>query len=121
MIASHKRCLVVLILLGVAWLGTTALAPACPFCMEERGPTLIGDFAQAEMVLLGTFQNPRLGAGGLEEGTTEFKIEKVLKSHDIVKGRPVITLPRYITQTKNKFLIFCDVYKKNIDPYRGVE
>ena len=42
---------------------------ACPFCSEERGPTLVGDFNQATMVLVGTFQNPLLGKGGLEDGT----------------------------------------------------
>jgi hypothetical protein len=106
--------------LAVAWL--TAPAPACPFCSEERGPTLVGDFGQASMVLLGTFSNPRFGNGGaLEEGATDFNIEKVLKPHEIIKGKKVITLPRYINQVKNKFVVFCDVYKERIDPYRGVE
>src|SRR5437868_1381738 len=99
-----------------------AAASACPFCSEERGPTLVGDFNQATMVLLGTFSNPVLGKGGLEDGTTDFTIEQVLKSNDIIKNKKMLTLPRYLPNAKkNQFVIFCDVYKGNIDPYRGVE
>jgi hypothetical protein len=73
------------------------------------------------MVLFGTFRNPKLGAGGLELGTTDFKIEKVLKANDIIKGKQVITIPRYVQADQKKFLIFCDVFQKNIDAYKGVE
>jgi hypothetical protein len=119
--ALRFRILVILGLLAVAWLTATPSAPACPFCMEERGPTLMGDFEQAAMVLVGSFKNARIANGGFEEGTTDFVIEQALKSHDIIKDKKIITLPRYINQPKNKFLIFCEVYKKNIDPYRGEE
>jgi len=109
--------------LGLAvWAFWTMATFACPFCSEERGPTLVGDFNQAAMVLLGTFSNPVLGKGGLEDGTTDFTIEQVLKSNDIIKNKKVITLPRYLPNPKkNKFVVFCDVYKGSIDPYRGVE
>src|SRR5262249_37912929 len=101
------------------WTMTTS---ACPFCSEERGPTLVGDFNQAAMVLVGTFSNAELGKGGLEDGTTDFTIEQVLKSNDIIKNKKMLTLPRYLPNAKkNQFVIFCDVYKGNIDPYRGVE
>src|ERR1700704_5698042 len=84
-------------------------ASACPFCSEERGPTLVGDFSQAAMVLVGTFENPTLGKGGLEDGTTDFSIELVLKSNDIIKNKKKITLPRYLPNAKkNKFVVFCD-------------
>jgi hypothetical protein len=106
-------------LAGAAW---AAPALACPFCSEERGPTLVGDFTQAAMVLLGTFTNARLDPnGGADGGTTDFVIEDVFKNHDIVANKKKITLPRYMPQAKNKFIIFCDVYKGMIDPYRGVE
>jgi len=95
---------------------------ACPFCSEQRGPTFVDDFTQASLVVLGTFTNPKLGAGGgLDDSTTEFVIEEVVKPHDAVKDKKKITLPRYVTQSKNKFLVFADVYKGNLDPYRGVE
>jgi hypothetical protein len=112
------RIVAIMALLGVV--ATASPATSCPFCQEERGPTLMGDFEQAAMVLVGAFTNPRLGAG-FEEGTTDFQIETVLKSHEIIKDKKVITLPRYINQPKNKFLIFCEVFKKSIDPYRGEE
>jgi hypothetical protein len=116
-----RRCLGVLGL-AAAWAWWTLSTAACPFCSEERGPTLVGDFNQAAMVLVGMFSNPMLGKGGLEDGTTDFSIEQVLKSNDIIKDKKTITLPRYLPNAKkNKFVVFCDVYKGNIDPYRGVE
>lgn len=112
--------------LSLIWF--TPPCPACPFCSQEKGPTLVGDFNQALMVLVGTFSNARLGSGGLEDGSTDLVIDKVLKHHEVldtkaktVNGKKVITLPRYLPQAKNQFLIFCDVYKGMIDPYRGVE
>jgi hypothetical protein len=110
------------------WLAVPAVGPGCPFCSAERGPTLVGDFNQALMVLVGTFQNAKLGSG-IEDGTTDFVIEKVLKSNAYLdgnkvktqNGKKVLTLPRYLPQAKNKFLIFCDVYKDMVDPYRGIE
>ena len=93
---------------------------ACPFCTQERGPTLIGDFDQAAMVLVGSFANARQDAG-LDGGTTDFIIDEVLKKHEIIDGKKKITLPKYMPGAKNKFVIFCDVYKGTIDPYRGVE
>jgi hypothetical protein len=115
------RRFLVIVGLALAWVGWALTTMACPFCSEERGPTLVGDFSQATMVLYGTFSNPMIGKGGLEEGTTDFNIEQVLKPHEIIKGKKTITLPRYLPSAKNKFVIFCDVYKGNIDPYRGVE
>jgi len=99
-------------------------ARCCPFCSQDKIPTLSGDYNQALMVLVGTFTNAKLA-----DNTTDFVIEKVLKAHafldgDKVKkvdGKKVITLPRYLPQAKNKFVIFCDVYKDQIDPYRGIE
>src|SRR4051794_14023057 len=93
---------------------------ACPFCAEGRGPTLVGDYANAQLVMLGSIGPAKLGAGD-GESATEFTIEKVLKAHDFVKDKTKIVLPRFIPPTKNKFLVFCDVYKGTLDPYRGVE
>jgi hypothetical protein len=82
----------------------------------------MGDFNQAGMVLVGTFTNPKLDANSaLEAGTTDFVIEQSLKKDPVIAGKKVITLPKYIPPTKSKFVLFCDVYKGLIDPYRGVE
>jgi hypothetical protein len=111
----------VLFLAAFIWLAAAMPTGACPFCSEERGPTLVGDFSQASMVLYGTFTNARLGKDGFD-GTTDFQIEKVLKSHEYLKTvKDKLTLPRYIPQPKNKFLVYVEVYKGSLDPYRGVE
>lgn len=117
---KQSRWIMGLALLGLAV--TIVQSYACPFCAEQKGPTLIGDFNQAQLVLLGKFTNAKLDAtGGLDGGTTEFIIEEVFKDHPLVKGKKNITLPRYLPSAKNKFIIFCDVFKGQLDPYRGVE
>src|SRR5438132_963749 len=81
-------------------------AAACPFCiLYGKTPTLTEDYAEAAMVLFGAFKNGEPGTG-LNEGTTDFEIETVVKSHDLIKDKKVITLPRYIGPTKSKFLVF---------------
>jgi hypothetical protein len=121
--SSHPLRLV-LVLLAVCLVLTVpaSAATCCPFCMEQKGPTLLGDYNQAAMVLVGTFTNAKLDANsGLEGGTTDFHIEEVLKMDKMVAGKKVITLPKYVPPTKSKFVLFCDIYKGLIDPYRGVE
>jgi hypothetical protein len=123
---AMRRPFLVASLFAVAWvcLAGSATARCCPFCSQDKIPTLSGDYNQALMVLVGTFTNAKLA-----EGTTDFVIEKALKSNAFLKGnkvkmvdgKQVITLPRFLPQAKNKFIIFCDVYKDMIDPYRGVE
>jgi hypothetical protein len=74
-------------------------AKCCPFCSQDKVPTLGGDFNQALLVLVGNFTNAKVA-----DGTTDFVIDQVLKPHDFlkgpkvktVKGKQVITLPRYI-------------------------
>jgi len=110
----------VLGLLGLAAFISTANAVfCCPFC-DEKGPTLVGDFGMAALVLFGHVENNRLDSNG--DFTTDFIIEKVIKSHDAVKDKTLLKLRRNIPPTKSKFLIFCDVLKGGvIDDYRGVE
>jgi hypothetical protein len=101
----------------------TASAPACPFCTMQ-GQTLTNEVGQASMVLYGTLQNAQLGGGGqFGDGTTDLVIEAAIKKHEILGDKKVITLPRYVPVDKNseyKFLVFCDVYKGKVDPYRGI-
>jgi hypothetical protein len=100
-----------------------AALSACPFC-SMQGQTLTGDVNQASLVLVGTLANPKLDPNGeFGQGTTELHIEAVLKRHEILGDQKMIVLPRYIPTDKNKpskFLIFCDVFKGKIDPYRGI-
>lgn len=98
-----------------------AVAPsdACLFCSEQRGPTLSDDFSKAAVVLVGTCSNPKLGTGGLDDSSTEFVIDEVVKPHPLIKDKKIV-LPRFIADTKNKHVIFADVYKDKLDFYRGV-
>jgi hypothetical protein len=112
-----------MLLTALALAGLAGRAAACPFCMEQRGPTLIGDFNQASMVLFGKFTNAKPGPeDSFEGGTTDFVIDKVLLDKTkYLGGKKVLTLRRYVPPSKSKFLIYCDVYKGKVDPYRGVE
>ena len=119
---ARGRLLLPVGLLVLAWLMRPAGLDACPFCSaEDKGPTLVGDFNQAALVMLGTFTNFRPSTDDVSGGTTDFVIEKVLKSHDAIKNKKVIRFKRAVPPTKSKFVVFCDVYKGEIDPYRGVE
>lgn len=105
--------------LGIFFALGLSLAESCPFCSEQRGPTLTEDFAKAQVVLLGTCVNPKLGATGLEDSTTELIIEEIVKPHEAVQGLKKVLLTRYISDSKNKHLVYADVYKGKLDCYRG--
>jgi hypothetical protein len=94
-------------------------ARACPFCSAE-GKTLTADAGEASLILFGKLSNARLDPKDAYAGQTDLEIEMVVKSHAILAGRKKITLPRYLPPEPDyKFLVFCDVYKGQIDPYRG--
>jgi len=100
---------------------SVAPAPACPFC-NSQGTTLTGEVNQANMVLFGTAKNPVLDPNGFNQGTTELHIEAVLKKHEILGDQKMVVLPKYIPPADKgtKWLVFCDVFKGKVDPYRGI-
>ena len=108
-------------LLTVAVLALFAVptpTPACSLCAnQQQVPTFRQEAAQpnARMILYGTFQNPQ--ASG-----TEFHIETVLRSDKFIEGKKVVIVPKYIPSEKDAkpFLLFADVFKDNLDAYRGV-
>jgi hypothetical protein len=107
---------------AAGWLLIARAAFACPFC-SMQGQTLTGEVNQASMVLYGTLANPRLDAnGGFGQGTTELHVEGYLKKNPALGDQKVLILPKYIPSDNNsaRFLIFCDVYKGKVDPYRGI-
>jgi hypothetical protein len=107
--------------LFVALLASPLLA-ACPFC-SMQGQTLTMEVNQANLVIFGTLTNARGGLTDLDSGTTDMAIEEVVKPHDFVKGKKTVTIPRYIPVGQNqnlKFLVFCDIFKERLDPYRGI-
>jgi hypothetical protein len=103
---------------AVAALGWVPRAAACPFCTMQ-GQTLIGEVGQASMVLYGDFTNANEQAE-----TTDLVIEAVIKDHAARNRRKTLTLAKYVPpppdKSKVKYLVFCDIFKDKIDPYRGV-
>jgi hypothetical protein len=109
---------------AILTLAVVVLVPAvsltCPFCQQQTGPTFVEDFAKTEIVVLGTFASASKG-GKLSDASTEFAIEQVIKDKDgLLKGKSSLTLPRYQQPSKEKFLIFVDVYKGELDPFRAI-
>jgi hypothetical protein len=75
---------------------------------------------QARAVLFGSITNSRLGFDGTS-GTSEFRIEAVIKADDRIKAQTNLSLARYVpADQKVKFLIFLDVVKGQLDPYLGI-
>lgn len=99
-------------------------APACPFC-SMQGQTMAGEVAGADMVLFGVLTN-----ANDKDQTTDLVLDAVVKKNAVlddlaktVGGKKAVTLPKYLPPDvagANKFLVFCNVFKKEIDPYRGL-
>jgi hypothetical protein len=100
---------------------TYSEAKCCPFC-GTTGQTLSGEVAQANLIVFGTLGNAKRDPNEFGKGTTELTIEMVVKDHEFLNGKKTITLPRYVPQdpkNKTKYLVFCEIYKGQLDPYRG--
>jgi hypothetical protein len=96
-------------------------AACCPFC-PSQGQTLSGEVNQANLIVFGTLSNAKRDPNEFGKGTTDMTIEMVVKDHQVVKDKKVITLPRYVPpdpKNPTKYLVFCEVYNGAIDPYRG--
>jgi len=113
----------------VKWVGLLVLAvavgvatphggTACPFCTMQ-GQTLQGDVNLAQMVLFG-----KLTDGNEKAETTTIEIESIVKDNAVRGKQMKLTLARYVDTSfldkKDRFLVFCDVYKGKIDPFRGM-
>src|SRR5436305_11435630 len=101
-----------------------APALACPFC-GLSGQTLTQEMDQALFVLYGTLKNAHLanpGGEGFAMGETDLELDAVngvVKSHSSINGKKTVTLPKYLPDRGDcKFLIFCDLFRGTIDPYR---
>ena len=105
---------------GIALLLLPAAAVACPFC-PSAGQTLLGEVNQAHLIVFGTLTNAQRDPNEFGKGTTDMEIEVIVKDHQFLKGKKKITLPRYVpdTKDKSKYLVFCEIYKGELDPYRG--
>jgi hypothetical protein len=108
-------------------LGSPPALP-CSLCggNPQTAVTLRQAAAQAKMVLYGTMIKSRLNppqSGPPGSGTAQFRIEQVFKSHPFLANKRVIEIPRYIPvdpKAPPHYLLFCDVYRGRIDPFRGL-
>jgi hypothetical protein len=120
-----------LIPLFAVLVGALFLAPAsqsCPFCNAE-GQTLTKEINLASLVVFGSLENAKLAADGVD-GTTDLVVEKVIKRHEVLDnatekrdGKTILKLARYVpgdAQKKYKYVVFCDIFKGKVDPYRGM-
>ncbi len=98
-----------------------APAPTCEFCSGEKGLTLTLQFEDVPLVLYGHFENPRTSTSDIGTGESDLVFEEVLKAHDIVKGMKKLTVQKYIADPKLKFVVFCDINKGKIDPFKGIQ
>jgi hypothetical protein len=104
--------------------GVAAPVSACPFC-GASGQTLTQELNQAAFVIYGKVQPANPGDGGVG-GTTDLILDPkngIIKDHEFLKGKKVVTIPKFIPADKTgdvRWLLYCDVFKGKIDPYRGV-
>ena len=104
-----------------------AAADACSLCdaggLANRSPTFREEarLAMARAIVHGTISNPR--ASGVT-GETDFHIQTTLRGDPALKGKKSLVLPLYLPiNDKDKppqYLLFIDVDKNKVDPYRGI-
>jgi len=125
------RCLLAVLIAVVAVILLAVPSDACPFCNAE-GQTLTKEINLASLVIVGSIYKTSGGLDYAVEGSTEFIVDKVVKRHDILDkalhkpaelgGKEALTLGRAIPlndpEKKFKYVVFCDVFKGKIDPYR---
>lgn len=102
-----------LTLAAVVAIGSSA--EACPFC-ASGGQTLSGEVASADFILLGTVTNSKRDPEDFSKGSTDITIETVVKPNDYLRGKKVLTIPRFLQvrgkADDNKYLVFCSLYNR---------
>lgn len=104
------------------WTILPAQGTPCPFCTQD-GRTLANEIQDAHFVVHGRLGQARIiqNADGTETSTTELHILEVLKDHEILHGKKMIVLPRYMPILDEKqptqYLFFCYCFDGKIDPY----
>jgi hypothetical protein len=100
-------------------------ARACSLCGAnlQQSLTFRQEAAQptARIIFIGTAEKSELKSDG--KGTTDLAVNEVLRSDPFLGDRKTVTLERYLpVDRKNpqRFLVFCDVFKDRLDPFRGV-
>lgn len=120
MLQTLLKTLAAVGIIAAIFAGTSPTA-ACPFC-PAQGRTLSGEVDQANLIVYGTLDNAKRDPNEFGKGTTDLKIDLIVKNHEFLKDKKTITLPRYVPpdpKNPRKFLVFCEIYKGELDPYRG--
>jgi hypothetical protein len=118
---SPSRFLAAAATLALLFFASSALP--CPLC-PPAGQTLTEEVKQSHLAIFGATSNAKHDPNEFGKGTTDIDIDVVVKDHEFLKGKKKITLPRFIPpdpKNKIKHLIFCEIYKGELDPYRGIE
>jgi hypothetical protein len=119
-----RRCLVLIVILSPCHLVTLSQeATACSLCSAglRQAPTFRQEAAleTARVIFVGTAENPQLNSR-----TTDLRITDVFRSEPALKDKKVISVKQYlpVSDPKNppRYLVFCDIYKGEFDPFRGV-
>jgi hypothetical protein len=99
---------------------------ACSMCggniLQRTTLRQEGTLPQARLIVIGTAQSSTIDST-TGRGSTKFAISTVLKDDKALGERKVIELPQYMpvnAREPAQFLIFCDVFRGQLDPYRGV-
>jgi hypothetical protein len=106
-------------------LAVSAPAQACSLCGASlrQAPTFRQEAAleTARVIIIGTAENAQLNG---TTGTTDLRINEVLRSDPALEGKKVIPVERYLPIDDPKhpprYLVFCDLFKGKFDPFRGV-
>jgi len=113
-----------LLVAGVA-LASWSLAPACSLCPSGFQQTLTfreeASQAFARTILYGKVLESDLRPDG--SGSCKYEILDVLRPDPVLGDKKELVLPRYVPVLDKKqphYLLFCDVFNKKIDAYRGV-
>ncbi len=112
-------------LVAVIASATPAADLACPFCGAAQGQTLVKEVQSVKFVVYGTPSNAiaKRDADGREITSTDLTIEDIIKDDPVLKGKKVLTLPRYIPTApggKEKVIVFGDVVNDQPDAYMSI-
>ena len=94
------------------FLGASASAQAMGFYMTPT--TWRTRVSEAQIIICGTLCNPRPDPEIPSKGTTDCRIDKVLKAHPFIPGPAVVRLPRLLevdADKPRKYIVFLEIYK----------
>jgi hypothetical protein len=113
-----------IVLAGTALLlAVPAPVRPCSLCnLALQTATYRQDAGQARIILFGTVTASRVLPGN-GAGVSDFQIKTVLKSDPWLGDKTAVEVPRYVPvgdpKDPPKYLLFCDVFKGNLDVFRG--